>query len=282
MLLLTHFIRSLLALALLALLSLTSFAPRLLTHFVRSLCFRSLTSFIPSWHLLRLCFCCSLRLLLACSLTSLVHCAFAHSLCSFPLGACFTHAFVAHFVCSSLAHSLRLFAALLLTHFVRSLALLSLTSFTPRLLTHFVHSLRFRSLTSFVRSCHSLRLLLACSLTSFVRSHFAALRSCILLRSIQSLGWRLSIKKPNCLHYHFLQFAHTIAMSILPEEGAHFGSLRLSNHLYHHIFIFACAIACTITFSIRLCNLFVPKNFSIKLSSVPVPPCPILLHHITP
>ena len=168
--------------------SLTSFAPRLLTHFVHSLRFRSLISFIHSWHSLRSCFCCSLHSLLACSLTSFVRCTFAHSLHSFALGASFARAFVAHFVCSSLAHSLRSFTALSLTHFVRSLVLLSLTLFTPRLLTHFVRSLRF-----------------------------AALRSCISLHSIQSLGRRLSIKKPNCLHYHFLQFAHTIAISILPE-----------------------------------------------------------------
>ena len=90
--------------------------------------------------------------------------------------------------------------------------------------------------------------LFACSLTSFVRSwrllrsRFAALRSCISLRSIQSLGRRLSIKKPNCLHYHFLQFARTIAFSISLVP---------------------------LLFPIRLSNRFVPKNFSIKLCWYP-------------
>ena len=93
------------------------------------------------------------------------------------LFACSLRSFahVAHFVRSSLAHSLRSFAALSLTHFIRSLlaltslALLLLTSFTPRLLTHFVRSLHFCPLTSFVRTfvTHFVRSSLAHSLRSF-------------------------------------------------------------------------------------------------------------------
>ena len=166
------------------------------------------------------------------------------------------------------AHSLRSFAPRLLTYFVRSLHFRSLTSFVRSwcsLCSCFCRSLRSLlacSLTSFVRSSlahslrsfaalsliHFVRSLLACSLTSFVRSwrslrsRFTALQSCISLRSIQSLRRRLSIKKPSCLHYHFLQFARTITFSISPVPSL---------------------------FPIRLSNRFVPKNFSIKLCWYP-------------
>ena len=97
--------------------SLRSFV--LVAHFVHSSLVHSLCSFtaLSLTH-----FVCSL-LALACSLSSFIHCAFTHSLCSFVLGTCFVRAFVTHLVRSSLAHSLRSFAALSLTHFVRSLAL---------------------------------------------------------------------------------------------------------------------------------------------------------------
>ena len=200
----------------------------------------------------------------------------------------------AHFVRSLLAHSLRSFAVLLLTHFVHSLlalaslALLSLTSFAPHLLTHFVRSLHFRSLTSFVRShfCRSLCSLLACSLTSFVRSCFCRSLCSLLACSLTSFV-RCALP-PYDLVFHFT--LHNLSGGGCPLKSPIACTITFYNSLIPSLCPYCrnkvpilvhlnCPVACTITFflnslvqslvlslfSIRLCNLFVPKNFSIKL-----------------
>ena len=159
-----------------------------------------------------------------------------------------------HFVCSLVCLALPslccgCFAAHLLTHFVCSLVRLVLLSlrcghFAAHLLTHFVCSLVCLALpsvtqlpsvalcTHFARAESSLRLLYN---KRSLHSHLLySLVPSISIALHTTLGLVVARQIPFLMFTHFVKFACAITMSILPEEGTLFGSLRLCNHLYYH------------------------------------------------